>query len=72
MTKVHGWFIDIIYLLKGREKKCCQLVEKTKEIMVHKEEIDKAFYDAGFPSQKLTPVDSYFTIITPKMSICLV
>ena len=51
--ETHWKFIDIQYLLKGREKNCCLPVEKQKETKAYSEEKDAAFYEAEVPAQEL-------------------
>lgn len=64
--EAHKKFIDIQYLLKGREKNCCLPIEKLKETKPYKEEIDAAFYEAEVPSQVLMLGDGYFAIYWPQ------
>lgn len=64
--EAHRNFIDIQYLLKGREKNCCLPIEKLKEIRVYKEEIDAAFYEAEVPAQELMLGNGYFAIYWPQ------
>ena len=64
--EAHRKFIDIQYLLKGREKNCCLPVEKLKETKAYSEEIDAAFYEADVPAQELMLGDGYFAIYWPQ------
>ncbi len=64
--EAHRKFIDIQYLLKGREKNCCLPIEKLKETKPYKEEIDAAFYEAEIPTQELMLGDGYFAIYWPE------
>ena len=62
----HKKFIDIQYLLEGREKNCCLPVEKLKETKAYNEEKDAAFYEAEIPAQELMLGDGYFAIYWPQ------
>lgn len=64
--EAHRRFIDIQYLLKGREKNCCLPVEKLKETKAYSEEKDAAFYEAEVPAQELMLGDGYFAIYWPQ------
>ena len=64
--EAHRDYIDIQYLLKGREKNCCLPVEKLKETKSYKEEIDAAFYEADILTQELMLGDGYFAIYWPQ------
>ena len=64
--EAHRKFIDIQYLLKGREKNCCLPVEKLKETRAYSEEMDAAFYEAEVPAQELMLGDGYFAIYWPQ------
>ena len=64
--EAHRKFIDIQYLLKGREKNCCLPVEKLKETKAYSEEKDAAFYEAEDPAQELMLGDGYFAIYWPQ------
>lgn len=64
--EAHRDYIDIQYLLRGREKNCCLPVEKLKETMTYKKEIDAAFYEADMPTQELMLGDGYFAIYWPQ------
>jgi len=62
----HRKFIDIQYLLKGKEKNCCLPLGKMKETMAYSEEKDVVFYEAEIPAQELTLGDGYFAIYWPQ------
>lgn len=64
--EAHRKFIDIQYLLKGREKNNCLPIEKLKETKAYKEDIDAAFYEADMPTQELMLGDGYFAIYWPQ------
>lgn len=64
--EAHRKFIDIQYLLKGREKNCCLPFEKLKETKAYSEEKDAAFYEAEVPAQELMLGDGYFAIYWPQ------
>ena len=64
--EAHRKFIDIQYLLKGKEKNCCLPIERLSETKPYKEEIDAAFYDAEIPSQELMLGDGFFAIYWPQ------
>lgn len=65
--EAHKKFIDIQYLLKGKEKNCCIPIEKLKETKPYKEEIDAAFYDeAEVLTQELMLGDGYFAVYWPQ------
>lgn len=62
----HKKFIDIQYLLKGKERNCCLPIEKLRETKPYREEIDAAFYEAEIPAQELMLGDGYFAIYWPQ------
>jgi YhcH/YjgK/YiaL family protein len=64
--EAHRGFIDIQYLLEGKEKNCCQPIEKLNETNPYKEEIDAAFYEAEIPVQELILGNGYFAIYWPQ------
>jgi len=64
--EAHKKYIDIQFLLKGREKNCCLPVEKLKETNAYIEEKDAAFYDADVPVQELILGNGYFAIYWPQ------
>lgn len=64
--EAHRKFIDIQYLLKGREKNCCLPVEKLKETKAYSEEKDAAFYEAEVPAQEMMLGNGYFAIYWPQ------
>ncbi len=64
--EAHRKFIDIQYLLKGREKNYCLPIEKLKEIKEYSEEKDAAFYEAEVPAQELMLGEGYFAIYWPQ------
>ena len=64
--EAHKKFIDIQYLLKGTETKCCLPIEKLKETKPYKDDIDAAFYEADVPVQELMLGDGYFAIYWPQ------
>ena len=64
--EAHRKFIDIQFLLKGKEKNCCLPIEKLKETKAYSEEKDAAFYEAVVPVQELVLGDGYFAIYFPQ------
>lgn len=64
--EAHRKFIDIQYLLKGREKNCCLPIEKLKETKAYSEVKDAAFYEADVPAHELMLGDGYFAIYWPQ------
>lgn len=64
--EAHHKFIDIQYLLKGREKNCCLPIEILKETKPYKEEIDAAFYEAEILTIELMLGNGYFAIYNPQ------
>ena len=69
--EAHKKFIDIHYLLKGAEKKCCLPIEKLKETKPYKDEIDAAFYTANTLAQELILGEGYFAIFfSLRMATC--
>ena len=64
--EAHRKFIDIQYLLKGKEKNCCLPIEKLKETKAYSEEKDAAFYEAEVPAQELILGDRCFAIYFPQ------
>lgn len=64
--EAHKRFIDIQYLLKGREKNYCLPIDKLKEVKPYKEEIDAVFYEPEITSQEMMLGDGYFAIYYPQ------
>ena len=64
--EAHRKFIDIQYLLKGKEMNCCLPIEKLSETKPYKKELDVTFYTADIPSQNLVLGDGYFAIYWPQ------
>ena len=64
--EAHRKFIDIQYLLKGKEMNYCLPVEKLKEMKSYNEEIDAAFYEAEIPTRELMLGDGFFAIYWPQ------
>lgn len=64
--EAHKEYIDIQYLLKGKEKICCLPLEYLKETKPYNKEIDAAFYDeSSVKSQELVIGNGYFAIFYP-------
>lgn len=65
--EAHRDYIDIQYLLMGREKICCLPLEYLKETKAYNPEIDAAFYvEAGICPQNLHLGNGYFACFFPQ------
>ena len=64
--EAHRKYIDIQYLLQGKEKNCSLPIEKLTKTKPYKEEIDAAFYEATGPALELMLGDGYFAIYWPQ------
>lgn len=64
--EAHKKFIDIQYLLKGKEKNYCLPIEKLKETKAYSAEKDAAFYEAEVPAQELMLGYGSFAIYWPQ------
>ena len=65
--EAHREYIDIQYLISGREKICCLPLEYLKETKAYNKEIDAAFYeDANVQTQEMTIGNGYFVIFFPQ------
>lgn len=65
--EAHRVYIDIQYLISGKERVCCSPLEYLKEIKPYNEEKDVAFYkDAYVKAQELLIGNGYFTILFPQ------
>lgn len=65
--EAHREYIDIQYLLVGKEKICCVPLEYLKEIKPYNKEKDAAFYEAtNNKPQELLLGNGYFAILFPQ------
>ncbi len=65
--EAHREYIDIQYLLVGKEKICCVPLEYLKEIKPYNKEKDAAFYEAtNNKPQELLLGNGYFAIFFPQ------
>ena len=65
--EAHRKFIDIQYLLSGREIVRCLPLEYLKQTKAYREEIDAAFYEeCGVKGQELIIGNGYFAILFPQ------
>lgn len=65
--EAHRKYIDIQYLISGREKICCLPLENLKETKAYSVENDAAFYkDADVKAQELLLGGGYFAIFFPQ------
>lgn len=65
--EAHQQYIDIQYLITGKEKICCLPLEYLKETKSYKEDIDAAFYaEANVRPQELLMGNGYFAILYPQ------
>lgn len=65
--EAHRQFIDIQYLISGKEKVCCLPLEYLKETKAYNEENDAAFYkEVLFKPQELLLGNGFFAIFFPQ------
>jgi YhcH/YjgK/YiaL family protein len=65
--EAHRDYIDIQYLLRGREKICCLPLEYLKQTKVYTKEIDAAFYEeSDTHPQEMIIGNGYFAILYPQ------
>lgn len=65
--EAHRDYIDIQYLLKGKEVICCLPLYYLKEIKAYNSEIDASFYvEAGEKPQELLLGNGFFSIFFPQ------
>lgn len=65
--EAHREYIDIQYLIKGKELVCCLPLEYLNEIKAYNKDIDAAFYaEAGVKPQELLLGNGYFAILFPQ------
>ena len=65
--EAHHEYVDIQYLISGKEKICCVPLEYLKEKVAYNEEKDVAFYDeADVKPQELLLGNGYFAILFPQ------
>lgn len=65
--EAHRDYIDIQYLICGRERVCSLPLEYLKETKAYNKEIDVAFYkEADVPTLEMQLGDGYFSIFFPQ------
>ncbi len=65
--EAHREYIDIQYLISGREKICCLPLEYLKETKAYKKDIDAAFYkETLVKPQEIEIGNYYFAIFFPQ------
>ena len=65
--EAHRDYIDIQYLISGKEKIACLPLEYLKETKPYKAEIDAAFYEEeGLKAQEMTIGNGYFARFFPQ------
>lgn len=65
--EAHREYIDIQYLISGKEKICCLPLEYLKEMKSYNEELDVAFYEkASIKPQELLIGNDFFAILYPQ------
>ena len=65
--EAHRQYIDIQFLIDGKEKVCCLPLEYLKETKTYSEENDAAFYkEDNFKPQELLLGNGYFAIFFPQ------
>ncbi len=64
--EAHRDYIDIQYLISGREKICCLPLEYLREIKAYNKDIDAAFYEeTDVMAQEMIIGNGYFAIFFP-------
>lgn len=63
--EAHKKFIDIQYVLKGKERVACLPIETMKETKPYSEEIDAAFYTTDNKPLEMIIGNGYFSIFYP-------
>lgn len=65
--EAHRDYIDIQYLISGKEKICCLPLEYLKEAKAYSKDIDAAFYEeANIKCQEMVIGNGYFAIFFPQ------
>lgn len=65
--EAHRDYIDIQYLINGKEKICCLPLEYLEETKAYKKDIDAAFYEeVDVKPQEMVIGDGYFAIFYPQ------
>lgn len=65
--EAHRDYIDIQYLISGKEKICCLPLEYLKETKAYNKDIDAAFYmEANVKRQEMIIGNGYFAIFFPQ------
>lgn len=65
--EAHRQYIDVQYLISGREKVCCLPLEYLKETKAYSEDNDAAFYkEESVRPQELLLGNGYFAIFFPQ------
>lgn len=65
--EAHREYIDIQYLISGREKICCLPLEYLNEVKAYNKDIDAAFYEASDKKpQEMVIGNGFFAIFFPQ------